>query len=112
MRRRQSSCGQSFLEYTILIGIVVTVLLMMNTYMKRGIQAMIKATADQVGNQAQAEQTLNQMTKGYLAKSSASTTAFVNKRTSDVDGLVTYNAQEGAQTSAETLSNLEETERE
>ena len=56
MFRRQRH-GQTFIEYTILIGVLVTVLIAMTPMMRRGIQGMVKIMADQVGNQEGAEQT-------------------------------------------------------
>lgn len=43
--------AQSTSEYVILIGIISLVLIGMQTYMKRGIQAVIKVSADEIGEQ-------------------------------------------------------------
>ena len=43
--------GQSISEYVIVIGIVAAALLLMQTYIKRGIQGVIKASADELGDQ-------------------------------------------------------------
>ena len=48
--------GQTFIEYTILIGVLVTVLFAMSPMMRRGVQSMVKVMADQVGTQRNAEQ--------------------------------------------------------
>lgn len=48
--------GQTTTEYVILIGIVMAALLSMQVYMKRGMQAMIKVAADQMGKQEDAEE--------------------------------------------------------
>jgi len=42
---------QSIIEYILLIGLVGTVLIGMNTYAKRGIQAVIKLSADKLASQ-------------------------------------------------------------
>ncbi len=49
------TCGQSIMEYVLLIGIIITVLFAMQTYMRRGIQAVIQVAADQIGLQEDAE---------------------------------------------------------
>ncbi len=54
-KRRHSGTtlkGQAILEYAILLGIVTAALLGMQLYAKRSLQATVKFTADQIGNQA------------------------------------------------------------
>jgi hypothetical protein len=53
---RRLSSGQTFIEYTLLIGILITVLLAMTPMIRRGIQAMVKVMSDKVGVQQNAEQ--------------------------------------------------------
>ena len=53
---RKQRQGQTFIEYTLLVGVLVTVLIAMTPMMRRGIQALVKVTADQVGTQQNAEQ--------------------------------------------------------
>lgn len=48
--------GQTFIEYTLMIGVLITVLVAMTPMMRRGIQAMVKVSADMVGDQANADQ--------------------------------------------------------
>lgn len=48
---KEKRYGQSILEYTLIIGIVVTALIVMQVYIKRGIQAATKVAADQLGAQ-------------------------------------------------------------
>jgi len=49
MLRRRS--GQSVLEYTLLIAIVVAALLIMQVFVKRGFQGNLKESADKMGDQ-------------------------------------------------------------
>ena len=49
--------GQSLIEYSFIIGLVVIALSAMQVYIKRGIQAGIKVAADEVGRQQDAEET-------------------------------------------------------
>ena len=48
--------AQTFIEYTLLFGILISLLIAMTPLMKRGIQGMIKVVADQVGTQQNADQ--------------------------------------------------------
>jgi hypothetical protein len=56
LRRKKNTKAQSISEYVVFIGIVTIALLGMQVYMKRGIQAVIKTSADEVGNQQDAEE--------------------------------------------------------
>ncbi len=49
--------GQSTLEYSILIAIVVAALLAMQIYMKRGVEGRLKSTTDDIGEQFEAGNT-------------------------------------------------------
>ncbi|MEK7308300.1 MAG: hypothetical protein AAB089_04445 [Nitrospirota bacterium] len=51
------SKGQSTLEYVILIGFVVSALIAMGVYMKRGVQGRLRESTDQVGEQYSAQYT-------------------------------------------------------
>ena len=72
--------GQSILEYTIIIGIVTVVLYYMGTSIKRGYQSMIKLTADQVGNQQNADQDFSSVQQGYMLQSNSQAEQSRNKR--------------------------------
>ena len=47
--------GQQIIEYGVLIAAITTALLVMSVYTKRGLQAVIKDSADQIGSQADNE---------------------------------------------------------
>lgn len=64
--------GQSMAEYAILIAIVSAALLAMQVYMRRGIQGVIKAAADDVGKQ---EDSRDEAEKGPSLESTYSTNA-------------------------------------
>lgn len=49
--------GQSIVEYTVIIGLVVAALTTMQVYVRRGIQAGIKIAADELGPQEDAGET-------------------------------------------------------
>ncbi len=52
----RSNRGQTIVEYIIILGIVIIALYAMGPYMKRGVQSVVKATADQLAVQNSAEQ--------------------------------------------------------
>src|ERR1700722_2572754 len=70
MRARR---GQTILEYTMIVGIVTVVLYYMGTSIKRGVQSLVKVTADQVGSQKNADQDFNDSQEGYLTSSNTVT---------------------------------------
>jgi hypothetical protein len=70
-KKKHSKPGQSILEYTVIIAIVVTALMIMQVYLKRGIQAATKAAADQLSSQSTPEIT-NLEKGGYLFGSNVS----------------------------------------
>jgi hypothetical protein len=53
---QMSTRGQTLLEYIILIGIVTMVLFYMGPAFKRGVQSLVKISADQIGNQQDSDQ--------------------------------------------------------
>jgi len=50
------SGGQTFIEYTILISVVLILLFMISPMMRRTTQSLVRLVADQIGNQADADQ--------------------------------------------------------
>lgn len=50
---RYHNKAQNFVEYTLILGIVGVALISMQTYFKRGIQSVIKVTADDLGPQGE-----------------------------------------------------------
>lgn len=49
--RINKACGQSTLEYAVIIAVIVAALLAMQVYVKRGIQGRLRTAADEVGQQ-------------------------------------------------------------
>ncbi len=54
--KRQNSRAQNMSEYVIVIGIVSLAFIGMQTYMKRGIQGVVKSSADELFSQSAYEQ--------------------------------------------------------
>jgi hypothetical protein len=80
MRKR----GQSLIEYSVLIIILIAVFLAMNSYIKRGIQGRWKTTVDDFGDQYDPN-TINGVTN-YILTSSANT---VVRAVPEATGIVT-----------------------
>lgn len=60
--------GQSTLEYVILVGFVVSALIAMGVYMKRGFQGKLRESTDQIGGQYSAQHTSGSYTIESSAK--------------------------------------------
>jgi len=81
MRARR---GQTILEYTIIVGIVTVVLFYMGTGIKRGVQSLVKVTADQVGNQQNSDQDFNDTRQGYMENSITAMQEAKNRQISEI----------------------------
>jgi len=84
MRQRR---GQSIVEYTMIISIVVVVLSYMGTSIKRGMQSLVKVTADQVGNQQNADQDFNDAQQGFMQNSITATEEINNRQVNEAYGV-------------------------
>ena len=80
--------AQTMVEYIVLIGIVTVAVFYMGPLFKRGIQSVVKVTADQIGNQQNADQEVvvrnyDAPVEGvsYLIASSTNAQAGTNKLT-------------------------------
>ena len=103
-----SPTGQIFLEYVIVVGSIVLVLFAMSTLIKRGTQGMIKVVADQIGNQAEADQDFD---KGYLESSYTLSRTNSTKRKTEFAGNTTYTFRATTVTSTNVLINMGFTEK-
>lgn len=61
--------AQTFLEYIAVITVITAIMIAMSTMVKRGVQGMVKAVADQIGNQQNADQRGGK--DGYLVSMTA-----------------------------------------
>lgn len=111
--------GQTLLEYMILLGIAVMVIFYMGPAFKRGLQSLIKVTADQIGNQEEADQEvkrgvddqgrviISEDSEGdaYLVKSNSSAITTGNKLVSDgLDDVYTSTVYVNEETTSQTQS--------
>ena len=114
--------AQTLLEYLILIGIVTVVLFAMYHAVKRGIQSVIKISADQIGNQQRADQREPNISNaaivpgpndqqpvavsGYLVESFSATRGSNQKEVQERFGDVGYFYSESVSTNSNSLTNL------
>src|SRR3989338_8001209 len=110
MLRRSPVRGQKaqvFLEYTIIISVVILVLTAMSTLIKRGTQGMIKVVADQIGDQVNSEQQFNE---GYLDSSYTTVRSLTHKVTEEFIGNTYYTYVDSITTNSLSVMNLGFTE--
>ncbi|MCA9398113.1 MAG: hypothetical protein KC618_00060 [Candidatus Omnitrophica bacterium] len=107
--------GQTMVEYTIVIGLIVVVLFAMSPMIKRSSQSMIKLVADQIGNQENAEVFVNLEDKkdsGQMLKSSYITTRSTgDKTTEELSGQTIYSYNDVTEITSNALIDLGFTER-
>lgn len=103
---RRTTRAQSLIEYTVLIGIVTVVLFAMFNAVKRGIQSVIKVTADQVGNQQRADQIVTRQDSGYLVESYSATRINNRKQAREISGDRMYIYDEGMSVHSNSFYNL------
>ncbi len=102
--------GQTIVEYTIIVGIVTVVLFYMGTGVKRGVQSLVKVTADQVGSQQNADQDFNDTRQGYMVNSTTETQEAKNRQVTEtgyipVSGNAIYVSNTSVNESTDTQTN-------
>lgn len=109
INHKPSTKGQSILEYTIVLGVIVIIMSAMGPMIKRGTQSLIKVVADQVGVQQNAEQKFDET--GHLEASYMSTRGSMDKQTLDSIGITGYIFNDLTTTQSNALMNLGYTEK-
>ena len=102
-----SPTGQIFLEYIIIVGSIVLVLFAMSTLIRRGTQGMIKVVADQLGNQAGAEQRFD---RGFLENSYSTTRTTSSRNKTEFLGNIIYTFSDTTTTNTAVLIDMGFTE--
>ena len=103
--------GQTIVEYTMVLSLIMVVILAMQPMIKRAGQGMIKMMADQIGNQHAADQrafyTLNSIgQEGHLEHALARTQAVMDSQTVEFLGMTNYVSDDRIETDSEQQSNL------
>jgi hypothetical protein len=93
--------AQSFLEYTILLMIIIAAFLTMQAYVKRGFQGRWKQAMDDVGEQYDANSFSSNMRYTQQSESESRTQA-VYTVVNDVNGLMTYRTDKSTSTETKT----------
>ena len=79
IKMMRTNRGQSILEYMMIVSILTVGLTYIGTGIKRGVQNMVKITADQVGNQANSDQDFIDPLSGFEQTSTSQTNESSNK---------------------------------
>ena len=82
----------------------------MNQIFKRGIQGVVKITADQIGNQKDSDQTFNELDQGYLKESYTTTRVNIEKESKQFLNDISYIFNDSVKTFSNMYSNLGFTE--
>ena len=96
--------GQTVTEYLLLIGIVVVAVSFMGTDFKRGIQSILKITADQLGNQAQADQDFEQQKSGLMRSALTNTQSTQARRVNEYHGVINLATTDTTQTNSTSIT--------
>ncbi len=112
-RTNHQTHAQTLMEYTLVLGVVLLILVAMTPIIKRGSQGMIKFVADQVGNQQNSDQTFDDT--GHLINSFTIINSLTGGRTEEFlssDGAHTrYGYNDEINMSSTTFLNLGFTEK-
>ncbi len=76
------------MEYVSLITIVLLVLVAMSTYIRRGVQGLVRVAADQIGIQKNSEQAFDD--SGHLVNSTTKDRSKLSKERRELLGVVNY----------------------
>ncbi|MBF0479878.1 MAG: hypothetical protein HQL26_10385 [Candidatus Omnitrophica bacterium] len=95
--------AQTFVEYSMVIGVIMLTLIAMRPMLIRGGQSMVKVMTDQVGNQQAAEQDFSQ---GYMKKQISRGNAFSQKFKKERRGTYGYEYNESTITNTEMVTNM------
>jgi hypothetical protein len=104
----RNGTGQVFVEYTMILAVLVLVMFGMGPMFQRGLQSLIRLVADQVGVQENAEQKFDE--SGHIESTYISTRSTTNKRTLDFVGTTNYVLSDAVEMTSDALINLGFTE--
>ncbi len=105
--RRAAVEAQTFVEYSLLIGIVVAILLAMAPLLRRGTQGLVRTVADQIGNQQAADQDAG---TGHIEGLHTKSLTLQTKTRKEYLGTITSDVYETVGSATNEVSNLGFTE--
>ena len=88
-----------------IVGIVSLALVYMGTSIKRGMQSMVKVTADQIGNQQNSDQDFNDAQQGYMQESNTQMTENSANLMTDKYYVTNSDFNESTYTTSNTITN-------
>lgn len=95
--------GQTLIEYIIIVGVALMAIYVMAPAIKRGTQSVVKATADQLAPQQNAEQDF--VDSSYMERQTAKTDAKINRRQEETNAAIVSIVNEETRTRTETVTN-------
>ena len=101
---RQPVKGQSLLEYSIILGVIVLIIFTMTPTIRRLTQGLIKVMVDQIGSQQNAEQRFDD--RGHLDSSKVDVRFSSSRETRENFGLINYISVERTETDSSSFLNL------
>ena len=104
IKRFDKMDAQIMVEYSLVIGLVIVMLIAMLPIVTRMTQAMLKVVVDQVGNQANSDQEFGE--SGHLVSEYASTRGNTNKYLDHQADVITYRYDDRTATHKSSLLNL------
>ncbi len=81
--------AQTLMEYLITLGVIVTVLVVMSPFMRRGIQSVLKLAADQIAPQSESDQAAGEGSS-YLINAFTVTKSWTKKGTEEFYNSIDY----------------------
>lgn len=96
--------AQSLVEYSMVIGIVVAILIVMQPLIKRSTQGMIKLVADQIGVQNQSDQSFD--SSSYLENAYSTTRTTLYEERAEYNTMANYIYSDISVTSSTQVMNL------
>ena len=101
----RNKTGQTVIEYIIIIGIVTIALFAMGPAVKRGVQAVVRGTADQMATQESAEQSFD-AEDGHLDISNTQTNASATREVRERLYTTTTVVKEKTKSSTKSLTDM------
>ena len=96
--------GQSIVEYIIIIGIAIVARYTMGPAFRRGVQSVVKATADQLATQKNAEQDFS-IDTSHLQVSQTKTSTSVDRNTQELNYTTRTASAETTATTSNAVTN-------
>lgn len=92
--------GQSTVEYAIIIAVIISALLVMQFYMRRGVMGKLREGTDQIGEQFNPFEHSGNVTRTFIGTRDETTTAQGSLATANIDEA---QGQRGSEVNAEAL---------